>query len=211
MNRPDPIAYAERLYDAICGANFSPVSFLTFGNAVKDGVSLRNLPRIAAEPFMRIVGGMLELEEEAADGEIFDAELSAIASRLAPSVATDDLQAAEAVGASADSPVETDHHSPATTAGAETPGNAAAAVDPDASGASDAAPDASPAATSGLWSGAGTASAPDRSVNGTDRPDLHGRGSTPRKTGATGAGSVRRSCISRNLPEYLTAKPGPDF
>jgi hypothetical protein len=76
MNRPDPIEYAERLYDAICAANFSPISSLAFGNAVKDGVPLRNLPRIAAEPFMRIVGEMLELEEEAADGDsIFDAEL----------------------------------------------------------------------------------------------------------------------------------------
>jgi hypothetical protein len=160
MNRPDPIAYAERLYDAIRGANFSPVSFLTFGNAVKDGVPLRNLPRIAAEPFMRIVGEMLELEEEAADGEILDAEMSAIASRLAPAVVTDDLQAADPVGDSADGPVGTDHRSTAAAAGAETPTtNAAAAADPDASGGSDAAaastdpaaraPDASPAAPTG--------------------------------------------------------------
>lgn len=75
MNRPDPIEYADRLYDAIRAANFSPISFLAFGNAVKDGVSLRNLPRVAAEPFMRIVGEMLDLEEEvAAEQEIFDGE-----------------------------------------------------------------------------------------------------------------------------------------
>ena len=38
MSRPDPIQYAERLYAAIRAANFSPISFLAFGNAVKDGV-----------------------------------------------------------------------------------------------------------------------------------------------------------------------------
>ena len=75
MSRPDPIEYAERLYDAIRAANFSTVSFLSFGNAVKDGVSLRNLPRVAAEPFMRVVGEMLDLEEEVAgEEEIIDAE-----------------------------------------------------------------------------------------------------------------------------------------
>jgi len=76
MSRPDPIEYAERLYAAIRGANFSPISFLAFGNAVKDGVSLRNIPRIAAEPFMRVVGEMLDLEEEVAeeDDDILDAE-----------------------------------------------------------------------------------------------------------------------------------------
>ncbi len=76
MSRPDPIQYAERLYAAIRAANFSPISFLAFGSAVKDGVDLRRMPRIAAEPFMRVVGDMLELEEEASDGEIVDAELA---------------------------------------------------------------------------------------------------------------------------------------
>ena len=65
MNRPHPIQYAERLYAAIRAANFSPISFLAFGNAVKDGIDLRRMPRIAAEPFMRVVGEMLDLEEEA--------------------------------------------------------------------------------------------------------------------------------------------------
>ena len=36
MSRPDPIEYAKRLYDAIRAANFSPISFLAFGTAVKD-------------------------------------------------------------------------------------------------------------------------------------------------------------------------------
>ena len=63
MSRPDPIQYAERLYTAIRTANFSPISFLAFGNAVKDGVDFRRMPRMAAEPFMRVVGEMLELEE----------------------------------------------------------------------------------------------------------------------------------------------------
>ena len=66
MSRPDPIQYAERLYAAIRAANFSPISFLAFGSAVKDGVDLRRMPRIAAEPFMRVVGEMLDLEEEVA-------------------------------------------------------------------------------------------------------------------------------------------------
>src|SRR6266567_3921332 len=76
MSRPDPIQYAERLYGAIRAANFSPISFLAFGNAVKEGVSLRSMPRIAAEPFMRIVGEMLDLEQEIAeeDEDIIDAE-----------------------------------------------------------------------------------------------------------------------------------------
>jgi hypothetical protein len=64
MSRPDPIQYAERLYAAIVAANFSTMSFLAFGNAVKDGVALRRIPRIAAEPFMRVVGEMLEFEFE---------------------------------------------------------------------------------------------------------------------------------------------------
>src|SRR5262245_28360748 len=76
MSRPDPIQYAERLYGAIRAANFSPISFLAFGNAVKEGVELRKMPRIAAEPFMRVVGDMLDLEEQAADDEIAEATLS---------------------------------------------------------------------------------------------------------------------------------------
>jgi hypothetical protein len=76
MSRPDPIEYAERLYAAIRDANFSPISFLAFGNAVKDGVPMRSMPRIAAEPFMRVVGDMLDLEQAAAepvvDGEVID-------------------------------------------------------------------------------------------------------------------------------------------
>jgi hypothetical protein len=75
MSRPDPIEYAERLCAAIRAANFSPISFLAFGNAVKDGVDLRRMPRIAAEPFMRVVGEMLDLEEEAGnDNGIIDAD-----------------------------------------------------------------------------------------------------------------------------------------
>jgi hypothetical protein len=74
MSRPDPIQYAERLYAAIRAANFSPISFLAFGNAVKDGVALRNMPRMAAEPFMRVVGEMLELENERSE-PIIDAEV----------------------------------------------------------------------------------------------------------------------------------------
>ncbi len=67
MSRPDPIQYAERLYTAIRAANFSPIAFLAFGNAVKDGVDFRRMPRMAAEPFMRVVGEMLDLEEDAAE------------------------------------------------------------------------------------------------------------------------------------------------
>jgi hypothetical protein len=67
MSRPDPIEYAERLYAAIRDANFSPISFLAFGNAVKDGVPMRSMPRIAVEPFMRIVGEMLSLEDESTE------------------------------------------------------------------------------------------------------------------------------------------------
>jgi hypothetical protein len=74
MSRPDPIQYAERLYAAIRAANFSPISFLAFGKAVKEGVAMRSMPRIAAEPFMRVVGEMLDLEAEAADGDLIDAE-----------------------------------------------------------------------------------------------------------------------------------------
>ncbi len=75
MSRPDPIEYAERLYAAMRDANFSPISFLAFGNAVKEGVPFRNMPRVAAEPFMRIVGEMLEMEEEAAEDELPEAEV----------------------------------------------------------------------------------------------------------------------------------------
>ena len=76
MSRPDPIQYAERLYAAIRTANFSPISFLAFGNAVKDGVELRRMPRIAAEPFMRVVGEMLDLEEEASGEEVIEAVIA---------------------------------------------------------------------------------------------------------------------------------------
>jgi hypothetical protein len=76
MSRPDPIEYAERLYGAIRAANFSSMSFLAFGNAVKEGVAMRSMPRIAVEPFMRIVGEMLDLEEEAAEDNITDAQIA---------------------------------------------------------------------------------------------------------------------------------------
>jgi hypothetical protein len=95
MGRPDPIEYAERLYGAIRAANFSPLSFLAFGNSVKDGVAIRNMPRIAAEPFMRVVGEMLNLEEEAGSSEIVDATISEpIESESAPALAPD-VSAAE--------------------------------------------------------------------------------------------------------------------
>ena len=81
MSRPDPIEYAERLYAAIRDANFSPIAFLAFGNAIKDGVALRNMPRIAIEPFMQVVGEMLNLEEEAA---AIDAEMVSPTSGSAP-------------------------------------------------------------------------------------------------------------------------------
>lgn len=81
MSRPDPIQYAERLYTAIRAANFSPIAFLAFGNAVKDGVDFRRMPRMAAEPFMRVVGEMLDLEDEAVlAGELVDAEVTSGAS-----------------------------------------------------------------------------------------------------------------------------------
>jgi len=100
MNRPDPIQYAERLYAAIRGANFSPISFLAFGNAVKDGVDLRRMPRIAVEPFMRVVGEMLDLEEEVADANVAEAEMVHISApsdsqpETAPKVAPPDSQPA---------------------------------------------------------------------------------------------------------------------
>jgi len=74
MSRPDPIQYAERLYAAIRAANFSPISFLAFGSAVKDGVDLRRMPRIAAEPFMRVVGEMLDVQEVIGEHEIQSAQ-----------------------------------------------------------------------------------------------------------------------------------------
>ena len=88
MSRPDPIQYAERLYAAIRDANFSPISFLAFGSAVKDGVALRNMPRIAAEPFMRVVGEMLDLEEEVAQDEIIDADVTTAALPAAATTAS---------------------------------------------------------------------------------------------------------------------------
>lgn len=91
MSRPDPIEYAERLYAAIRDANFSPLSFLAFGNAVKDRVAMRNMPRIAVEPFMRVVGEMLNLEEEAA---MVDAEITE-APTVANTVAAPSREAAE--------------------------------------------------------------------------------------------------------------------
>jgi hypothetical protein len=85
MSRPEPIEYAERLYAAIRDANFSPISFLAFGNAVKEGVPMRSMPRIAAEPFMRVVGEMLNLEEEVAT---VDAEITAATTTVANTIAT---------------------------------------------------------------------------------------------------------------------------
>jgi hypothetical protein len=41
-------------------------------------MAMRSIPRIAAEPFMRVVGEMLDLEEEAADDEVIDADLTPI-------------------------------------------------------------------------------------------------------------------------------------
>ncbi|HVV51127.1 MAG TPA: hypothetical protein VHO06_15775 [Polyangia bacterium] len=101
MARPDPIKYAERLYGAIRAANFSPISFLAFGNAVKEGVAMRNMPRIAAEPFMRVVGEMLDLEQEHAvtDGVVADAEV------VLPTGATS-VKASRLPGERASTPVE---------------------------------------------------------------------------------------------------------
>jgi hypothetical protein len=92
MSRPDPIQYAERLYAAIRAANFSPLSFLAFGTAVKDGVDLRRMPRIAVEPFMRVVGEMLDLEDESnrddiIDGNVMAASLPASAATAPPAAA----------------------------------------------------------------------------------------------------------------------------
>lgn len=88
MARPDPIQYAERLYGAIRVANFSPISFLAFGTAIKDGIPLRNMPRLAAEPFMRVVGEMLDLEEETADQDIIEAAVAGEPERASEIVAT---------------------------------------------------------------------------------------------------------------------------
>jgi len=125
MSRPDPIEYAERLYAAIRAASFSPISFLAFGNAVKDGVELRRMPRIAAEPFMRVVGEMLDLEEEVAEGDILEADVleqrgtavvvsaETVASPAAPTIAeqphaTDAIPEARPIG---DAPAsQTDRH-----------------------------------------------------------------------------------------------------
>ena len=84
MSRPEPIEYAQRLYAAIRDANFSPISFLAFGNAVKDGVPMRSMPRIAVEPFMRVVGEMLDLEESASNDAVADAEVVEAGPALEP-------------------------------------------------------------------------------------------------------------------------------
>lgn len=68
MSQHDLIQYAERLYAAIRGANFSPLSFLAFGNSLREGVPLRSMPRIALEPFMKIVGEMVASPEGRASG-----------------------------------------------------------------------------------------------------------------------------------------------
>jgi hypothetical protein len=107
MSRPDPIEYAERLYTAIRDANFSPISFLAFGNAVKEGVAMRNMPRIAVEPFMRVVGEMLDLEEAVSNEAIVDGDVIDPAAELAPAGpetdgASDTAPAAETTGASKD-------------------------------------------------------------------------------------------------------------
>ena len=103
MSRPDPIQYAERLYAAIRAANFSPISFLAFGNAVKEGVAMRSMPRIAVEPFMRVVGEMLDLEAESVDGEVIDTE--ALEEVIAPQTAQatpSEASPEEAVAATSD-------------------------------------------------------------------------------------------------------------
>jgi hypothetical protein len=99
MARPDPIQYAERLYGAIRAANFSPLSFLAFGNAVKDGVSMRNMPRIAVEPFMRVVGEMLDLEEAAARDDLIEAAVIQSDSLTAQPVSAEPSSSAEEVAA----------------------------------------------------------------------------------------------------------------
>ena len=108
MSRPDPIEYAERLYAAIRGANFSPISFLAFGSAVKDGVELRRMPRMAAEPFMRVVGEMLDLEEEGAQDEIIDADVTTAtlpaAATIAPTAVPEPTESQQATPGDASTP-----------------------------------------------------------------------------------------------------------
>lgn len=99
MSRPDPIEYAERLYGAIRAANFSPMSFLAFGNAVKEGVAMRSMPRIAVEPFMRIVGEMLELEEEAAEEDEIDVVVLDVPTPVEPAAAQAVVAASDQQGA----------------------------------------------------------------------------------------------------------------
>jgi len=121
MARPDPIEYAERLYGAIRAANFSPISFLAFGNAIKDGMSMRNMPRIAAEPFMRVVGEMLDLEHsfEQDVSDVTDAEVildGAGARSAGPVMEADSPPAAEAVSVIApDAPVVPSGGGPGST------------------------------------------------------------------------------------------------
>jgi len=105
MSQPDPIQYAERLYAAIRAANFSPISFLAFGNAVKEGIELRRMPRIAAEPFMRVVGEMLEFETEVAEADLVDPETI---EKADPSLVLDPPVAALAVTATIDHEAATD-------------------------------------------------------------------------------------------------------
>jgi hypothetical protein len=95
MSRPDPIEYAERLYGAIRAANFSPMSFLAFGNAVKEGVAMRSMPRIAVEPFMRIVGEMLDLEQETNEDQIEANVIDAVASAASETAPTETAGAEE--------------------------------------------------------------------------------------------------------------------
>jgi hypothetical protein len=122
MSRPDPIQYAERLYAAIRAANFSPISFLAFGNAVKDGIDLRRMPRIAAEPFMRVVGEMLDLEEEAATGnDIVDAHLTGVSMVPAvppPASAASESNPDQAAGDVGDTEPIRGDHSPTPSKGA---------------------------------------------------------------------------------------------
>ena len=103
MSRPDPIQYAERLYTAIRAANFSSISFLAFGNAVKDGIDFRRMPRMAAEPFMRVVGEMLDLEEFV-DTDTVDAQLSSVATTSPSQTDTAGPAPAPASVPAADSP-----------------------------------------------------------------------------------------------------------
>jgi hypothetical protein len=120
MSRPDPIQYAERLYTAIRAANFSPISFLAFGNAIKDGVDFRRMPRMAAEPFMRVVGEMLELEGDAAQaGDIVDAEVaSGVPAQAHPDLPASAPSIPDATLEIASPPLEATSSSPEPTTGA---------------------------------------------------------------------------------------------